>query len=177
MILVMKATHLAPLIFLLLLVFHSADAIGQSALSGLNEISVEVNVGQGRTESNQLARVLQNSSVLPATIRDKVELEIRRSTSLRIVPGAPVKLYVLARVTQQNDTLDRAAGYICEVRLFVEEPVRIERNGVLEPATTWHSTEWVSWGPDDQVVLELSSKIDRPLTQFLNEYLAANPGR
>jgi hypothetical protein len=59
-------------------------------LEGLREVTVEVSITKpDDVKSPDLAGLLRQPAVLSSTIQTKIELEIRRSTRLRVVPNAP----------------------------------------------------------------------------------------
>jgi hypothetical protein len=172
------------LALLLAMVCVSADVVGQSldvlqwqelqsaGLAGLTTVNVVVSVSPGN-DSPELKQRLEVPELSEATIRDRIELEIRRSSNLRILPTAPATLRVNVMVLDVNAKPPRTmVGFFRQVDIEVIEPVRLARNGFLEPATTWRSNIAYGWGSDLSGTLP---QIDRALTQFLNAYLAANP--
>jgi hypothetical protein len=172
----------AAMVFSVFVAFLGRHLSAQSAasaapLSGLTTIAIEIHItpADDRTTPT-LARLLRNPVLLDGTIRDKVELEIRRSTNLRILPTAPTTLHVILSATNMNDNRGLPFAYFCKVHLLLTEPARIARNGVVVPdAISWQSLESDSWGSDDSVVLEMTEKLDVSLREFLNQYLTANP--
>ena len=155
----------------------SAQSTASIPLSGLTTIAIQTHITPPDDQSAPtLARLLRNPVLLDRTIRDKVEREIRRSTNLRIVPDAPATLHVILSATNLNDNSGHPFAYFCLVRLFLTEPARVVRNGVVVPdAESWQSLQSNSWGSDDSVVLEMADKLDIPLREFLNQYLTVNP--
>jgi hypothetical protein len=100
-------------------------------------------------------------------------LEIRRSSNLRILSAASATLRVDVRAFDlDKDEPRRILAFVRVVKIEILEAIRVERNGFVEAAPTWQSYVSLGWGSD---LSGTSAAIDRALTQFLNEYLAANP--
>lgn len=148
------------------------------SLVNLAEVSVQVFITPpDDTKAPHLARLLRTSELLESSIQTKIELEIRRSTNLRIVPTALPKLTATISVKDLGGTNSSVLAYYCITTLSLWEPARIARNGELTLVTSWAANARHSWGGDDSVITDLSSRLDTLLNEFLNEYLAANPKR
>ena len=145
-------------------------------MAGLSEIRVEIAPGCGGPDgaSPDLARALRRPDVVPDAIQTQIELEIRRSTSLRIVSNSATTLRVSCSVTDMSE--GKFKGMVMDTTLSLRDVVRIVRNGVLLDTMVWESDHIMSWGgPVDIVIAKRPSTVDLLLKEFLNEYLAANP--
>jgi hypothetical protein len=85
-------------------------------------------------KSPALAGLLRRPNVLPSTIQTKIELEIRRSTGLRVVPNAPATLRAVITVTDMKE-----GNYFSILRLALQEQVRVVRNGATFAGESWRS--------------------------------------
>src|SRR5262249_59613061 len=107
-------------------------------------------------------------SLSESAIQNKIELEIRRSTSLRINPASTTVLHAIMSVNDLNSDDYRSPIYYCMVKLLLEEPVRILRSGSLESTISWHTGESHSWSSEDSTVTKLPSRLEIFLNKFLN---------
>ena len=144
-------------------------------MAGLSEIRVAIGSGCGVPDgaSPSLAYALRRPDVVPDAIQTQIELEIRRSTSLRIVSNSATTLRVICTVTDMSD--DNVHGIVVDTTLSLRDVVRIVRNGVLLDTMVWQGKQMTSWGPVDITIAKRPSTVDLLLKEFLNEYLAANP--
>ena len=142
----------------------------EDPLTGLKEITVEVSVTPpDDAKSPALASLLRKPNVLPDSLQTLVELEIRRSTSLRVVPNAMVRLRVIITVSDLKH-----GNYYAIVRISLFEYAWLKRNAATVHVASWQSQQTHSWG-GDSVVDGLDKDLAQPLNEFLNAYLAANP--
>ena len=171
----MTRRHLGGVMVVLLVSGVAGAQTPTDPMAGLSEIRVEIAPGCGGPDgaSPDLARALRRPDVVPDAIQTQIELEIRRSTSLRIVSNSATTLWVTCAV--RDLSAGDIHGIVMDTTLFLREFVRIVRNGVLLETVVWQGNRVLSSGPVDTTIAERPSTVDRLLKVFLNEYLAANP--
>jgi hypothetical protein len=156
---------------------QAVEVRAQSApLAGLKTARVEVVInGTGLERHPELARALENPDILPEVIKTRLELEIRRSSGLQIVPAAQstLRAVVVVAVTRVENPTSRVLAYSYTAGINLEEPVLVPRNKIVVRAPIWQS--YVIYASSQPNLSEIVPDLDRALAQFLNDYLAANP--
>ncbi len=100
-------------------------------------------------------------------LQNRVESQLREA-GVQITPGAPATLFTSVRVHPVQ-------GCFAEVESALLEEAKLERNGFLVKAESWHGGATVLTRPLDECALRTHEAVERLVSDFVEMYGAMNP--